>query len=128
MNVVRNTLHYFTDFPQPIKYLTIGKKGRDFLRRRKKPLVAEFSNIPSPPSFLDISPIGRIAVDGFLSGEFDEVYLSFTEYVNMVRQDPIVYKLLPLDIQAIEGRKAVSTQKVISENNRNQSAKGGFYI
>jgi F-type H+-transporting ATPase subunit gamma len=126
MNVVRNTLHYFSDFPQQIQYLTIGKKGRDFLRRRRKPLVAEFSNIPSPPSFLDISPIGRIAVDGFLSGEFDEVYLSFTEYVNMVRQDPTVYKLLPLDIQAIEGRKVGGTKKVLLEKNRNNQPKAVF--
>ncbi len=126
MNVVRNTLQYFAEFPSQIQYLTIGKKGRDFLRRRKKHLIAEFSNIPSPPSFLDISPIGHIAVDGFLSGEFDEVYLSFTEYGNMVRQDPVVYKLLPLDIQAIEGRKTVSTNKEIKENIRNNQPKAVF--
>jgi len=126
MNIVRNTLQYFKDFPNQIQYLTIGKKGRDFLRRRRKQLIAEFSNIPSPPSFLDISPIGRIAVDGFLSGEFDEVYVSFTEFVNKVRQDPVVYKLLPLDIQAIEGRKTGKTNEVILERNRNNHPKAVF--
>ena len=80
LNLVSNTYHYFADFPYQISYLTIGKEGRDFLRRRRKKIVAEFSNIPSPPTFLDISPIGRIAVNGFLSGEFDEVYISYTEF------------------------------------------------
>jgi len=126
MNIVRNTLQHFVDSSKKIQYLTVGKKGRDYLRRRRKQLVAEFSNIPSPPSFLNISPIGHIAVDGFLSGEFEEVYLSFTEFVNMVRQDPVIYKLLPLDIEAIEGRKMGSAQIVSPKKIGNTHPKAVF--
>jgi F-type H+-transporting ATPase subunit gamma len=38
-----------------------------------------------------------------LSGNADEVYLMYTDFVNMVRQDPIKKKLLPLEYETHEG-------------------------
>lgn len=72
--------------------------------RRGQPIVAEFSNLPAAPSFMDVSAIGTIAVEEFLSGRADEVDLVYTDFVNMVRQDPVVKKLLPLEVQTGVGR------------------------
>jgi F-type H+-transporting ATPase subunit gamma len=99
-NIVRNTLLHFKGFSQNISYITAGKKGRDLLLRRKKSVIAEFSNLPAAPSFTDISPIGRMAVDGFLDGTYDEVYLAYTDFITMIHQDPVIKKLLPFEIQA----------------------------
>jgi F-type H+-transporting ATPase subunit gamma len=99
-NILRNTLLYFKGFSQNISYITAGKKGRDLLLRRKKSVIAEFSNLPASPSFTDISPIGRMAVDGFLDGTYDEVYLAYTDFITMIHQDPVIKKLLPFEIQA----------------------------
>jgi F-type H+-transporting ATPase subunit gamma len=66
--------------------------------------MAEFSDLPAQPSFADTSAIGKLAVDEFLSGRTDEVHLVYTDFVNMVRQDPTSKKLLPLEVNTSEGR------------------------
>ena len=72
--------------------------------RRRREVIAEFSNLPAAPSYADISAIGRLAVDEFLQGHSDEVYLVYTTFINMGRQVPTVKKLLPLTIEAHEER------------------------
>jgi F-type H+-transporting ATPase subunit gamma len=103
-NIVRFTLQRFGDSPIPVRYITVGRKGRDLMLRRRRDIVAEFSNLPPDPSFGDVSAIGRIAVDEFLSERADEVYLVYTDFVNMVKQIPTAQKLLPLEVTGEEGR------------------------
>lgn len=98
-NIVRFTLKRFNDYPVPVRYLTVGRKGRDLMIRRRMEIVAEFSNLPADPSFTDVTAIGRVAVDEFLLGKVDEVYLAYTVFVSMANQIPTIKKLLPLDIE-----------------------------
>jgi F-type H+-transporting ATPase subunit gamma len=103
-NILRFTLHEFNNYHIPVTYIAVGRKGRDLLLRRGKPVMAEFSNLPAAPSFADVSAIGRLAVDEFLSGNMDEVFLVYTDFVTMVTQIPRVKKLLPLEFASGEGR------------------------
>ena len=103
-NIIRFALQTFNPFEIPVRYVTVGRKGRDLMVRRRKEIVAEFSNLPAAPSFADVSPIGRLVVDDFLSGDCDEVYLVYTNFVNLVTQIPVVKKLLPLEIDKKEQR------------------------
>ncbi|MCJ7699979.1 MAG: ATP synthase F1 subunit gamma [Anaerolineales bacterium] len=103
-NIVRFLIQQFGDYEIPIKYITVGRKGRDLMIRRGGKILAEFSNLPAAPTFQDVSAIGRLAVDEFLSGNADEVYLVYTDFVNMVKQIPTVKKLLPLEVISGEGR------------------------
>jgi F-type H+-transporting ATPase subunit gamma len=102
-NILRATLNAFNDYPAPVRYISVGSKGSELLYRRGKEILADFSGLPAEPTFADISPIGRIAVEEFLSGGADEVYLMYTDFVNMVRQDPVQKKLLPLETETAEG-------------------------
>jgi F-type H+-transporting ATPase subunit gamma len=102
-NVIRFTAQRFDPNPVPVKYIAVGRKGRDLLIRRRKDVIADFSNLPPAPSFMDVSAIGRMAVDEFLKGNVDEVYLVYTDFVNMGRQITTVKKLLPLELGG-EGR------------------------
>ena len=97
-NIVRYTLKQFGKVATPVGYITVGRKGRDLLGRRRQKIIAEFSNLPAAPTFADVSAIGRLAVNRFLKGEADEVYLVYTHFVNMVRQEPTIKKLLPLEV------------------------------
>jgi F-type H+-transporting ATPase subunit gamma len=103
-NIIRFTLQNFDQFEVPVRYVTVGRKGRDLMIRRRKEIVAEFSNLPPAPSFADVSPIGRLVVDDFLIGVCDEVYLVYTNFVNLVTQIPVIKKLLPLEIDKKEQR------------------------
>jgi F-type H+-transporting ATPase subunit gamma len=103
-NIVRYVINKFGDYEVPVRYVTIGRKGRDLMLRRRADILAEFSNLPPAPSFADVSAIGRLAVDEFLAGRMDEVYLVYTDFVNMVKQVPTVKKLLPLEFDLEAGR------------------------
>ena len=103
-NIVRFTLQEFGQFPVPVHYITVGRKGRDLMLRRRQNVVAEFSNLPAAPTFADVSAIGRIAVDEFLLGNADEVYLVYTDFITMSRQVPTKKKLLPLEFRDTEER------------------------
>jgi F-type H+-transporting ATPase subunit gamma len=103
-NIVRFTLQQFESHSVPVSYIAIGRKGRDMLIRRRKDVIAEFSHLPAAPSFTDVSAIGRLAVDEFLAGNADRVYLVYTDFINMVRQIPDIKQLLPLEIGTGAGR------------------------
>jgi F-type H+-transporting ATPase subunit gamma len=105
-NVVRFALQRFTTSPVPVSFITVGRKGRDLMIRRRQTVIAEFSNLPAAPTFTDVSAIGRLAVDEYLSGRADEVYLIYTDFINMVRQVPTIKKLLPLEIDQGQQRVA----------------------
>ena len=96
INVVKHSLDYFAELGHPVEYVTIGKKGRDMLYRRKIKIIADFSNIPTPPTFLDCAPIGNLLVDYYLKDQCNQVYLVYNQFINMIRQVPVVEKLLPM--------------------------------
>jgi F-type H+-transporting ATPase subunit gamma len=103
-NIVRYTLQRFGKSPIPVKYITVGRKGRDLMLRRGQQVIAEFSNLPAAPSFADVSAIGRLAVDEFLNLETDEVFLVYTRFITLANQVPMIKKLLPLEVAAGEER------------------------
>ena len=105
-NIVRYVLETFGDYDTPIKYVTIGRKGRDLMIRRRQPILAEFSDLPAAPAFGDVSAIGMLVIDEFLAGHADEVYLIYSDFINMVQQVPTMKKLLPLEFET--GKERVS--------------------
>jgi F-type H+-transporting ATPase subunit gamma len=98
-NVIRFTAQKFDQYSIPVKYIAVGRKGRDLLFRRRKDVIADFSNLPAAPSFADVSAIGRMAVDEYNDGHVDEVFLVYTDFINMGRQIATVKKLLPLELE-----------------------------
>jgi F-type H+-transporting ATPase subunit gamma len=103
-NIVRFAMQEFNQRHVPVNFIAIGRKGRDMLIRRRKNLLAEFSNLPAAPSFSDVSAIGRLAVEEFLTGRVDRVYLVYTDFISMVRQTPTMKQLLPLEFDSGAGR------------------------
>lgn len=79
-----------------VQWVAVGRKGRDSLIRGGENVVAEFSDIPGEPTIATISPIARVTIDQFLSGEVDEVFVAYTDFVNTLTQQPVVSRLLPL--------------------------------
>lgn len=100
VNIVRETLHVFNSSPVPVIYVTVGRKGRDMLLRRRKSVLAEFSGLSAAPSFIESAPIGRLVVDEFLRGVVDQVFIAYTEFETMLRQVPVIRRLLPLEVES----------------------------
>jgi F-type H+-transporting ATPase subunit gamma len=113
-NVIRHLLQHFNRYELPVKYIAVGRKGRDMLIRRRKNVIAEFSNLPAAPTYADVSAIGRLAVNEFLSGTVDEVYLVYTDFITMARQEPVIKRLLPLDVSETSDRVEAYESKHLS--------------
>lgn len=75
----------------------IGRKGRDFLRRRDYPIVQEVTELSDSPTFADIKSIANSAVQQFVDGTYDELYVCYNKFVNAISQIPTVDRLLPMD-------------------------------
>jgi F-type H+-transporting ATPase subunit gamma len=97
-NIFRHAMQRFGVSEIPVKFVAVGRKGRDLLIRRGMDLIAEFTNLPADPGFTDVSPIGHIAVEEFLSSDVDEVFLVYTDYISLISQKPTTKKLLPLEL------------------------------
>ncbi len=95
VNIVREALLKAIDFKTKISYITVGRRGRDMLLRRNRNVIGDFSNLTANPSYLEVAPIGHMAVDEYLSQRADQVYIAYTDYKTMLRQEPVVRKILP---------------------------------
>lgn len=80
----------------PVDVITIGRKGRDLMIRRGYNVVATFDNMPDPPSILDVTPIARMVTEDYLSGKYDEIFVGYTDFINLLARRPSVKQLLPL--------------------------------
>jgi F-type H+-transporting ATPase subunit gamma len=74
----------------------IGRKGREYFRRRKRPARAFHQGMLNNPNMGDATAIGREATELFLTHEVDEVYVCYSQFINMATQRPVVKKLLPI--------------------------------
>jgi F-type H+-transporting ATPase subunit gamma len=102
VNIIRHTLLHFNPFDAEVSYVTVGRKGRDMMLRRRKKVIAEFSDLPAAPTFANLSAIGHLAVEEFLEGKADQVYLAYTDFKSMSTQHPVIRKLLPLEVNVEE--------------------------
>jgi len=113
-NIFRFLMNKFDRYPVAVNYVAVGRKSRDLLMRRKKKVIAEFSNLPAAPSFSDVSAIGHLVVTEFLEGKADEVFLVYTDFVTMARQEPVMKRLLPLEVGSSEDRVVTFESKKLS--------------
>ncbi|MCB2149024.1 MAG: ATP synthase F1 subunit gamma [Deltaproteobacteria bacterium] len=87
-NPINNATYSFTCF---------GKKGRDWCRKNDQKIVdAHLGIVGSKFGFNVASTAGKKLVDGFLDGQYDEVYIIYSEFVSMAKQLPVIQKLLPI--------------------------------
>ncbi|MFC0335108.1 ATP synthase F1 subunit gamma [Paenibacillus sepulcri] len=84
----------------------IGRKGRDYFKRRDIAVVQETTGLSDSPKFADIKSIANAAVKGFESGAYDELHVVYNQFHNAITQIPVVKRLLPLEQIEVTGAKA----------------------
>jgi len=77
----------------------IGRKGRDYFRRRSWPIRQEWTGIFDKLSFEHAIDIGGDLTENFVKGTFDELYVVYNEFKSAIQQRVIVEKLFPVDAQ-----------------------------
>lgn len=105
-NVIRRSTRFMLEeasAPDGFALVTVGRKGRDFMVRYGRPVIAEFVNYGDRPSPDYVVPIARVITDEYASGRIDAVHLIYSEFVNTLIQKPIVVPLLPLQPAEVTG-------------------------
>ncbi len=105
-NIIRAVQRFSERLGIHVQYVTVGRKGRDTLIRAGENVVAEFSDLPAEVMTADIAPIARLAVDEFLSGNVDNVFIAYTDFINMLSQRPSVLDWLPLTPYTVKDQVA----------------------
>ncbi len=96
-NILRQALEFIASHEGSTTELDIlGKKARDFFRRRSFAVRRETVGLLSSPTFAGAAVISGNLVDDFLKGEADQVWMVYNEFKSVVHQRVIVEQLLPI--------------------------------
>jgi F-type H+-transporting ATPase subunit gamma len=102
-NAIRATLRWTQsrlasngDAPIEVEAISIGRKGRDGLRRAGIPIAAHFNQLGDRPAYTDVTPIARLVTEDFLSGKYDEIHVAYSTFITTLTQRPELTQLLPI--------------------------------
>jgi F-type H+-transporting ATPase subunit gamma len=90
----------------PVSYVTIGRRGRDVIRRLHRELVADQSMLGDRPTMGDVLPAARVAMEQFESGEVQQIDIVFAKFISVGRQQATLQRVIP--VEPPEDAKAVS--------------------
>ena len=95
-NAVRFAAHEIVDKPGDLDLVSVGRKGRDAMRRSGVPIVAHFPGFGDRPSFEDVLPLARLISDEYEAGTYNQVDIVYTRFVSTLVQRPDKVQLLPI--------------------------------
>jgi F-type H+-transporting ATPase subunit gamma len=103
-NVIKSSGNFITENPgREVALGLVGRRGRDFFARRGFEVRYEQVNLFARLRFEDAQAIAKAAMEAFVGGEADSVYLVYNEFKSVMQQHVVVERLLPiprLDIEA----------------------------
>jgi F-type H+-transporting ATPase subunit gamma len=96
-NLLKATQRFIAEHPQAkIELELIGRKARDFFRRRTYPITGDYVGILNKPAYADASTIARKIIDRFQNDEIDAVYVIYNEFKSVISQKLLINKILPV--------------------------------
>lgn len=87
---------------EDVGLVAIGRKGRDYFRRRGREITEEYINIGDNPTFIQGRELALRLMTLYTEGVFDEIHLLYTEFMSPISQNPVSIKLLPIQNTAEE--------------------------
>ncbi|MCL5025041.1 MAG: ATP synthase F1 subunit gamma [Chloroflexi bacterium] len=96
-NMIRYAASFILERSEPVHLVTVGRRGRDWMVRRSRHILAEFTQLGDRPSLNDTTPISRVVMDSYLSEECDEVHVAYTHFQSTLVQRPTSFRLLPIE-------------------------------
>jgi len=116
VNNIRAATRYIQEnYPDHPRYVTLGRKGRDFLLRYRRDVIAEVSSIPDRPTQAQVLPAVTVALEEYTKGNADAVLLCYAKWVSTLRQVPTVSVLIPAEIPKREQERTGPTADYIYE-------------
>ncbi len=78
------------------KLLIVGFKGNDFFHKHGKTISKSVIDVSDTQVYYGSESLSRWSTDKFLSGEVDEVFVCYTDFINVLNYEPIIERMLPV--------------------------------
>ena len=103
-NVLRAVTNKFKELEaagQKIEAVAIGNKGYGFLNRIGARVVSHATQLGDKPTLEKLIGPVKVLFDAYAEGKLSAVYLSYTKFINTIKQEPVVVQLLPLSAESL---------------------------
>ena len=102
-NILRASERFFAENAgKKIDVVPIGRKGRDYLRRRGSHIEQEYTGIYAKLAYTDAKEIAAKLIADYSEGKTDAVYVIYNEFKSVISQKLTVAQLLPLKTPAVQ--------------------------
>lgn len=118
-NIIKQTLQLMKDknlTAENTVFLTVGKTGTEFFKKRGMNVVYEYSGISDVPTFREVHQIVKTAVQMYDDAVFDEMYLAYSHYVNRITSRVRVHDVLPITAESLMEDEEKSAESVQDES------------
>jgi F-type H+-transporting ATPase subunit gamma len=110
-NIVRFIARDIIEHKGDLTVITVGRKGRDAMRRTGVPIEAHFATFGDRPAFADVLPLARLITDDFLAEKYGRVDIVYSHWVSTLVQRPTLVTILPIpeseDTEGIPGNQFI---------------------
>jgi F-type H+-transporting ATPase subunit gamma len=103
-NIIKQAEYMLSSEEKPVGIVAVGRKGRDYFRRRDREITESYINIGDNPTFIQGKELAKRLIIFYSEGVFDEIHLIYTEFKTAMSQKPVSLQLLP--IQPVESNDA----------------------
>ncbi|HRD83703.1 MAG TPA: F0F1 ATP synthase subunit gamma [Rubrivivax sp.] len=103
-NVLRAVTNKMRDVQQAggkVTAVAIGNKGFGFLNRIGATVVSHVTQLGDAPQLERLIGPVKVMLDAFVEGRLDAVYVCYTNFINTMKQEPMVEQLLPLSAERL---------------------------
>jgi F-type H+-transporting ATPase subunit gamma len=104
-NVLRLVTGRMKEWEEQSKHIavcTIGNKGTGFMTRIGASVKSSFVGLGDTPHLEKLIGAVKIMLDAYVAGEIDALFISYNNFVNSMKQEPVVEQLLPLSGESME--------------------------
>ena len=108
LRIVTGKLRELQSGGTAISAVAIGNKGLGFLNRIGAKTVAHVTQLGDTPHLEKLIGPVKVLLDAYAKGEVSAVYLSYTRFINTMKQEPVLEQLLPLSAARMEAEAKAS--------------------
>ena len=110
LRALTNRMRESQDAGRAVEAVAIGNKGFGFLNRISAKVVSHAVQLGDAPQLEKLIGPVKVMLDAFVAGKVDSVHLCFTKFINTMKQEPVIVKLLPLSADSLTQTEAEKAQ------------------
>ena len=95
--IISQAIQYAKNQSAEIEWITVGKKGADFLAKNGQRVVAEFEKPDLITGTAEILALARLVIKDYLNNNYDKIILAYTDFYSTMVQKPKIRQLLPFE-------------------------------